>query len=58
VNIGDRHLLSHQTIHARFYEIELKEDKKMNDEKLIAVSPAQFQKYAVPKPIERYVESK
>ncbi len=48
-----KHLLSHQTIHARFYEIELENDKIDTD--FIAVSPKQLKKYALPKLIERYL---
>ena len=57
VSSDHKHLLSHQTIHARFYEIELKRGEVLKDKGIIAVSSKQLKRYAVPKLIERYLES-
>lgn len=51
-----KHLLSHQTIHARFYEIELKDSKGLKAD-WIPVTAPQLKKYAVPRLIERYFDS-
>jgi A/G-specific adenine glycosylase len=54
-----RHLLSHQTIHAKFYEVSLSSQKMMaKRNKFILVSKKELKKIAVPKLIENYLEKK
>ncbi len=54
-----RHLLSHQTIHAKFYELNLPSEKMFaGKNKCILVSKKELKKIAVPKLIENYLERK
>ena len=53
-----RHLLSHQTIHAVFYKVDLPTKKPMAlKDKLKFVSNKEIRKYAVPKLIENYLNT-
>jgi A/G-specific adenine glycosylase len=54
-----RHLLSHQTIHAKFYEVEVPVKKMIGRKnKFILVSKKELKKLAVPKLIENFLEEK
>jgi A/G-specific adenine glycosylase len=57
---GDyKHILSHQKIYARFWEIEcLEELKKVLPEEAIIIRQKEIQKYAVPRLIETYLQNK
>jgi len=52
-------LLSHQTIHARFYEVDLPSKKIIGEKnKFILVTKKQLRKLAIPKLIENFIEKK
>ena len=51
-----KHILSHQKIYARFFEIEIKTILKQKG--LICVSASTIKKYAVPRLIDIYIENK
>jgi A/G-specific adenine glycosylase len=54
-----RHLLSHQTIHAKFYEVNVPSKKVLEGKnKFILVSKKELKKLAVPKLIENFLEEK
>ncbi len=56
VSAEQKHLLSHQTIHAKFYSVKLNSKKKYevkND--YLSVAKEDLKKYAVPKLIENYL---
>ena len=57
VSSEHKHLLSHQTIHAKFYHVHL-EDKKilMKENDFMLVSEQAIKKYAVPKLIENFLK--
>lgn len=50
-----KHILTHQTIYARFIHIET-ENNNMNDSYFIRVNKKDIYKFAVPKLLERYLE--
>lgn len=49
------HLLSHQKLHIRFWELWLEEELK--EDSLISVTHDEIHQFPVPKPIERYIIS-
>lgn len=52
-----KHILSHQRIHARFWEIKTDTDlKKFKDKSMTIISSKDIHKYAVPRLIEIYLE--
>jgi A/G-specific adenine glycosylase len=54
-----KHILSHQKIYARFWEIEFNSDlKKIAAPSAIVIKQKDIQLYAVPRLIENYLESK
>jgi A/G-specific adenine glycosylase len=54
-----KHILSHQKIYARFWEIEFNSDlKKIAGPSAIVIKQKDIQRYAVPRLIENYLESK
>jgi A/G-specific adenine glycosylase len=54
-----RHLLSHQTIHAKFYEVDSHSKKVFaGRNKFTLVSAKELKKLAIPKLIENYLEKK
>lgn len=54
-----KHVLSHQKIYARFWEIDCTSDlKSLVSESAIIIKQKDIQKYAVPRLIENYLESK
>ena len=58
VSNEQKHLLSHQTIHAKFYSVKLAAGKKFklkND--FLSVAKEDLKKYAVPKLIENYLSA-
>jgi len=54
-----KHVLSHQHIHAKFYEVKLSAEKDMrSNNKLVLVPKNNLEKYAVPKLIENYLKER
>ncbi len=51
-----KHLLSHQQLVISFYEIKILKNEFISDSKYISVSKRKFNQYAVPKPIERFLQ--
>jgi A/G-specific adenine glycosylase len=51
-----KHILTHQRIYARFFRIELINSPASLPEEYISVDINSFQKYAVPRLIERYLQ--
>jgi A/G-specific adenine glycosylase len=59
ISIGYKHILSHQKIYARFWEIECKEPfKKVLPKTCITIKRRDIDNYAVPRLIENYLESR
>jgi A/G-specific adenine glycosylase len=60
INVSEeyKHILSHQTIHAKFYELSV-DKKKFNEppSEWKKVNPKTVKKYAIPRLIERYLDS-
>ena len=52
-----KHILSHQVIYARFWEISLKKKYKVKENKLI-VSEPELEDYAVPRLVETYLRDR
>ena len=50
-----KHQLSHQTIHARFYEYTLTGRKQVKTKNLVAVNPLTDHQYALPRLIDKYL---
>jgi len=51
-----KHQLSHQTIHARFYEYRLAKPFKLKAKNIVAVAPGNIHRYALPRLIDRYLQ--
>jgi A/G-specific adenine glycosylase len=51
-----KHQLSHQTIHARFYEFELTKKVQMTAKNLVLASEFRISKYALPRLIDKYLK--
>ena len=51
-----KHKLSHQTIHAKFYEYSLEKRHKIPTGRLVAASPDVIHKYALPRLIDMYLK--
>ena len=52
-----KHILSHQVIYARFWEISLKKNYKLQDNRF-AVSEPELEEYAVPRLVETYLRDR
>ncbi len=56
VSREQKHLLSHQHIHAKFYEVQVSKGKnRISKDNLLLVSKNNLEKYAIPKLIENYL---
>ncbi len=59
VSTSHKHILSHQNIYARFWEIECKEAfGKLLSKNCITIKKRDIHKYAVPRLIEKYIKNK
>ena len=57
VSASYKHVLSHQKIYARFWEIDCKESfNKLLSKTCITIKKEDIHKYAVPRLIENYIE--
>jgi A/G-specific adenine glycosylase len=50
-----KHQLSHQTLHARFYEYTLTGNMHLKSKNLVAVNPGSKHRYALPRLIDKYL---
>lgn len=53
-----KHILSHQKIYARFWEITVKKPYVIKEENIIAVREPELEKYAVPRLVENYLHDR
>jgi A/G-specific adenine glycosylase len=53
-----KHILSHQKIYARFWEISVKKAYTLSGENIISVREPELEKYAVPRLVENYLNER